>query len=159
MNPVGGRQSSRNGRAHALGEEPKISEETDGAKAQGEEDDAFLSDEDLHDDEEAGLTAQDRRRKQRRKRRNTQLDNRIVKEKVTADDKKQADQTVLRRLLVNGTLILLWYLFSLGISLVSNQPLIQTAQPTRNEAQWLIVARKDKRHFCSSAHESHQALF
>ncbi|OAA68605.1 hypothetical protein SPI_00800 [Niveomyces insectorum RCEF 264] len=36
---------------------------------------------------------------------------------ITADERKEADKAVLRRLLINGTLIGLWYLFSLSISL------------------------------------------
>lgn len=99
----------------ALGEEPKISEEA--ADANGELDDVF-SDEDLHDDEETGLTRNDRQRKRRKRRRNTLLDNRIARDKATAEERKEADQGVVRSLVVNGILILLWYLFSLCISLV-----------------------------------------
>ncbi|PHH72783.1 hypothetical protein CDD83_4878 [Cordyceps sp. RAO-2017] len=77
-----------------------------------------FSDQDAHDDEEMGLTSRDRDRRRRKRRRNTRLDNRIAQEKdVSPDEMKEADQDVMRRLLVNGLFILLWYMFSLSISL------------------------------------------
>lgn len=105
-------------------DEPKISEESE-ATVKGKDGimrgvpNDYVSDEDLHDDEETGLTAKERKRKQRKKRRNTLLDQRIARDNVTAEEKKEADQNVVRKLAVNGTLIGLWYLFSLCISLVS----------------------------------------
>ncbi len=102
-------------------DEPKISEEglemiaprID--RSEGED----LSDEDLHDDEEVGLTGKDKRRKRQKRHRNTRLDQRIVREKIISDEeKKVADRNVLRRLLINASLIGLWYFFSLCISLV-----------------------------------------
>lgn len=105
-------------------DEPKISEESE-ATVKGKDGilrgvpNEYVSDEDLHDDEETGLTAKERKRKQRKKRRNTLLDQRIARDNVTVEEQKEADQTVARRLAVNGTLIGLWYLFSLCISLVS----------------------------------------
>lgn len=77
-----------------------------------------LTDEDLHDDEEAGLTGKDRRRKRRKRRRNQLLDQRIAKDDISPEEKKEADRNVVRRLLINGVLIGLWYFFSLSISLV-----------------------------------------
>lgn len=132
MSPTNGVHA--NGRAgHSRGQsvssqfhsnEPKISEESQstikdkkGVMSNLAPDD--FSDEDLHDDEETGLTAKERRRRQKKKRRNTRLDQRVVEDSVTADERKEADQTVIRKLAVNGTLIGLWYLFSLCISLVS----------------------------------------
>ena len=76
----------------------------------------------MHDDEETGLTQKERRRKQKKRRRNTRLDQRIVRDKLTDEERKEADQTVMRRLGVNAILIGLWYLFSLSISLVSLRP-------------------------------------
>ncbi|ATY63382.1 nucleotide-sugar transporter, putative [Cordyceps militaris] len=77
-----------------------------------------FSDDDVHDDEELGLTAQDRTRKQKQRRRLTRLDQRIAKEKnLSVDEQQLADRSVIRRLLINGGLILLWYIFSLSISL------------------------------------------
>ncbi|KAG6097761.1 hypothetical protein E4U31_005000 [Claviceps sp. LM219 group G6] len=76
------------------------------------------SDEDIQDDEEMGLTGKDRARKQKKRRKNTLLDNRFVREKkLSPDEKKEADRNFVRNLFVNGSLILLWYFFSLSISL------------------------------------------
>lgn len=63
----------------------------------------------LEDDEETGLTARDRRRRRRRKRRNTLLDQRIVPEsKLTKEEEKAANQTVIRSMAINAVLIGLW---------------------------------------------------
>ncbi|KAI0428100.1 triose-phosphate transporter family-domain-containing protein [Xylaria sp. FL1042] len=102
--------------------EPKISEEDSGlynsrSNARDDDDDSFLSDEDLHDDEETGLTSKDKRRKQAKRRRSTRLDQRIVRDNLTDEERKQADQSVIRRLATNAVLIGLWYMFSLSISL------------------------------------------
>ncbi|KAK3336615.1 triose-phosphate transporter family-domain-containing protein [Cercophora scortea] len=114
------RPRDRSTGSRAMGyDEQKISEEGSerGAFDPQDTDDEGLSDEDLHDDEEAGLTGRDRRRKRRKRNHNTLLDQRIVRQTISAAEKKAADKTVLRSLLVNGTLIGLWYLFSLSISL------------------------------------------
>jgi solute carrier family 35 protein C2 len=64
----------------------------------------------LDDDEETGLTKKVRRKNARRKRRNTLLDQRVVPElSYTKEEKKLADQSLMRDMLVNVTLILLWY--------------------------------------------------
>ncbi|KAI0860719.1 triose-phosphate transporter family-domain-containing protein [Xylaria cubensis] len=100
--------------------EPKISEEDlvpYASRPNAREDDDSLSDEDLHDDEETGLTNKDKRRRQKKRRRNTRLDQRIVRDNLTDEERKQADQNVVRRLAVNAALIGLWYMFSLSISL------------------------------------------
>ena len=81
---------------------------------------ADLSDDDLQDDEETGLTGNDRGRRSRRKITNTLLDHRIAAEAVTAEEKQEADVHVLKNMLINGILIALWYVFSLSISLVSS---------------------------------------
>ncbi|KAF3062014.1 putative transporter C22E12.01 [Daldinia childiae] len=99
--------------------EGKISEEDqrrDASRSDSKEDDS-LSEEDLHDDEETGLTKKDKRRKQAKRRRNTRLDQRIARDKITDEERKEADQDVFKKLVVNGVLIGLWYLFSLSISL------------------------------------------
>ncbi|KAH8881244.1 TPT-domain-containing protein [Thozetella sp. PMI_491] len=101
-------------------DEPKILEEdaddeTSALRPDRRGDD--LSDEDLHDDEETGLTSKERRRKRQKRRRNTMLDQRIVREKLTTEERKVADQNVARQVLINCSLIGLWYLFSLSISL------------------------------------------
>ncbi|KAI0161120.1 TPT-domain-containing protein [Hypoxylon sp. FL1284] len=97
----------------------KISEESqthDASKSEDTEGDS-LSEEDLHDDEETGLTKKDRRRKRAKRRRNTRLDQRIAREKITDEERKEADQNVFKKLAINAVLIGLWYLFSLSISL------------------------------------------
>lgn len=132
MSPASGAipQPGRNGHTRGpsvsgqfLMDEPKISEESESTVkgktgALRTTPQADFSDEDLHDDEETGLTAKERKGKQRKKRRNTLLDQRIARDKISAEERKQADQNVVRNLTVNGCLIGLWYLFSLCISLV-----------------------------------------
>lgn len=128
--PSGSGRSSRP-RTHSIrsqvdgSDDTKILEEgsTDAsALRRADRSDDSLSDEDLHDDEETGLTTKDKRRKRQKKRRNTQLDQRIVRESITAEEKREADQNVVKKSLVNLTLIGLWYLFSLSISIVSCIP-------------------------------------
>jgi solute carrier family 35 protein C2 len=70
-----------------------------------------MSNDGLEDDEETGLTKRDRRRRRRRKRRNTLLDQRIVPndDTYTKEEKKLADQNLIKSMLVNGVLIALWY--------------------------------------------------
>lgn len=64
----------------------------------------------LEDDEETGLTKRDRRRRRRRKRRNTLLDQRVVPtDTYTKEEKKLADQNLLKSMMINGVLIGLWY--------------------------------------------------
>lgn len=79
-------------------------------------------DEDLRDDEETGLTRKERNRRRRAKRRNTLLDQRVAPEKMSMDEKGEPDETVTRAVLINAGLIMLWYIFSLSISLVSPVP-------------------------------------
>ncbi|KAF5708908.1 Gog5p-like vanadate resistance protein [Fusarium mundagurra] len=104
-------------------EEPKISEENldaNGFAIQKDESaDDSLSDEDLQDDEETGLTRKDKQRRQKKRSRNTQLDQRIVRDNkaISKEERKEADKTVFKSLMVNVVLILLWYLFSLSISI------------------------------------------
>ncbi|KAH7326656.1 triose-phosphate transporter family-domain-containing protein [Stachybotrys elegans] len=78
-----------------------------------------FSDDDLQDDEETGLTDKEKRRRRKKRRRNTRLDQRVARDKSTApeDQNTDVDKDVVRRLATNGLLILLWYLFSLSISL------------------------------------------
>jgi solute carrier family 35, member C2 len=120
-NPRAGTPRASNGRS--VGDpEPKISEEDQllyNSEPNGRDDD-FLSDEDLHDDEETGLNSKDKRRKQRKRRRNTRLDQRIVRDKLTDEERRQANKNIFQKLAINAGLIGLWYIFSLSISLVSN---------------------------------------
>lgn len=133
MSPSNGfaRGNRPRGQSVGLQEEPKISEEGDddpwGFQADRGED--SVSDEDLHSDEEAGLTEQDRRRKEKKRRRNTRLDNRIIRENITQEERREADQNVVKNLLINGSLIGLWYLFSLSISLVRSPVILAAGVP------------------------------
>ena len=77
-------------------------------------------------DEEPGLTSEERRKYLRRKRRKHQLDFRIADEptygSLSNDAAKLADRQVLRSLVINTLLIVSWYTFSLSISIVSPPP-------------------------------------
>lgn len=84
--------------------------------------DYISSDDDLHDDEETGLTAKQRRQRRRRRQQRRQLDARIADVKASKHDTLPlgfTDSDVFRRLSINAGLILLWYFFSLSISIVS----------------------------------------
>lgn len=76
------------------------------------------SDEELTDDEEAGLTRKDKRRRKRRKTINTKLDERIAGS-MGASGWSLADRNVIKASLINALLIASWYLFSVSISVVS----------------------------------------
>lgn len=81
---------------------------------------ALSEDEGVQDDEETGLTGKDKLRRKKRRRRNTLLDQRIVGEsRATAEEKKEATQSVVKSSLINLSLIGMWYFCSLSISLVS----------------------------------------
>ncbi|CAL3973224.1 unnamed protein product [Diplocarpon coronariae] len=115
-------KSKRASGAHdspSLAEDPKL-ELSDGTSSDDLELED-LSDEGLQEDEETGLTGKDKRRRRRRRRRNTWLDQRVAEESgkavISDEEKKEADQNVFKRSLVNGLLIGLWYLFSLSISI------------------------------------------
>ena len=90
--------------------------------------DDLSEEEELQDDEETGLTGKHKDRRKRKRRRNTLLDQRVAANiTITAEEKKEADQNVVKNLLINGFLIGLWYLFSLSISIVS--PILPTDTP------------------------------
>jgi solute carrier family 35 protein C2 len=79
--------------------------------------DDMASDEGLEDDEETGLTGQDRQQRRRRKRKNRRLDQRIVEDdKYKKEEEKLANQSVIHSILINTLLVCLWYLFSISIS-------------------------------------------
>ncbi|KAL2128087.1 hypothetical protein VTI74DRAFT_9741 [Chaetomium olivicolor] len=113
------RSQSIRGPANNGDEEDKIVEESsdEDSPRLGEASDVDLTDEDLHDDEETGLTGKDRRRKRRKRRRNQLLDQRIARDTISPEEKKEADRNVVKSLVINGVLIGLWYFFSLLISL------------------------------------------
>ncbi|KXT02369.1 hypothetical protein AC578_218 [Pseudocercospora eumusae] len=74
--------------------------------------------EDLTDDEETGLTETERKKRRRRKRQDAEPANRIAGDKniQAAEEKGIAKATMIRRLVINGLLIGLWYSFSISIS-------------------------------------------
>lgn len=105
-------------------DEQKAAEDADvsdlSSIAESVELDLMSSDDDLHDDEETGLTARQRRQRRRRRRQRRQLDARIAGGKAARDlSLGLGDKDVMKRLLGNAGLILLWYFFSLAISIVS----------------------------------------
>ncbi len=68
-------------------------------------------------DEETGLTKRERRQKIHQQ---DQLDAQTgAHVPVTKHEARLADRDVVKKLLVNSVLILLWYIFSLSISIVS----------------------------------------
>lgn len=80
---------------------------------------SISSEDDMTDDEEAGLNAQDKNHRRRRRKRNTQLDQRVLGvDQVSQQEKSKADKNVLNALLINALLIASWYFFSLSISIV-----------------------------------------
>lgn len=82
--------------------------------------DDIRSDDGLEDDEETGLTAQDRQKRMKRKRRNTRTDERIVHDGgVSKEEERLATQSFMHHALINAVLIGLWYSFSISISVVS----------------------------------------
>ena len=137
MNPVGASSSSRHRSPRPRSsagkgidpDEPKLVVEDTRVQEVARRDDRLseddLSDEDLHIDEEAGLTGADRRRKSRKRSRNTRLDQRIARDRISEAEKQEADKAVLKNAVINVVLILLWYFFSLSISLVSKRPIFQ----------------------------------
>ncbi|RFU28909.1 hypothetical protein B7463_g7431, partial [Scytalidium lignicola] len=103
----------------------------DDSKSTSEElelEDLSEEDEGLQDDEETGLTGRDRSRRRRRKRRNTLLDQRVVptgeEMKITAEEKKEADQSVIRRSAINLGLIGLWHHDELADDEAEKKPLM-----------------------------------
>jgi len=82
--------------------------------------DDIRSDEGLEDDEETGLTKQDRQKRTRRKRRNTLADERIVPDgDISKEEERLASASFMRDAIINCILIGLWYTFSISISVVS----------------------------------------
>jgi len=117
------RGPTKGGNSTSIQEESQPGDDDDASTSDNVELDDLSEEDGLQDDEETGLTGKDKRRIKKRKRRNTLLDHRIAGEaQITAEEKREADQSVLRRSLVNGLLIGLWYIFSLSISIVRTSP-------------------------------------
>ena len=88
----------------------------------------FASGDALTDDEETGLTKKDKEHRKRRRRRITRPDGRVVGSvKTSSREHRDADRNVLKALVINVSLIMAWYLFSLSISIVSDTPRIRYA--------------------------------
>lgn len=98
----------------------------------------YPTDDNLNDDEETGLTTQ--QRKQRgllRRKRREETDGREVV--LSVAQKHLADKAVVRRLAVNVMFILLWYLFSVSISLVCPDSLTVVSGSVEAVADCLAV--------------------
>lgn len=136
MQPVGGQsvhlgqvpaRSITPSRGHvassSVAEQPGILEDDEDSGSPFELDDTSrgsFSDEDLNEDEEMGLTSGERAEKRKKRQRSMRLDQRIVPEKSPSPVARTTpDQSLMRQIMINGGLILLWYLFSLSLSLVS----------------------------------------
>ncbi len=131
MNPLDTSATGRSGRSPRSAIEARRNTQGDGTAERPSLEESTsedveldnLSEDGLQDDEETGLTGKSKGKRRQRRRTNTLLDNRIASEiKVTAEEKKEADQTVLKKSVVNVILIGLWYLFSLSISIVRSTP-------------------------------------
>lgn len=106
-------------------QEPLTAEDTDASDpsssaVETRELDNMMSSDDDQYDEETGLTAHQKRQRRRRRRQRRKLDARIADVKSTRSilQLNLADRNVVRKLFVNAGLILLWYFFSLSISIV-----------------------------------------
>ena len=100
-------------------------------------------------DEETGLTKRERRQKRRQE---DQLDVRIGEHvPVTKHEARLADRDVVKKLLINSVLILLWYIFSLSISIVSHSGYLRsysdTADRCRQYNKWMFDGKHLDFHF------------
>lgn len=83
-------------------------------------------------DEETRLTKRERRQKRRQQ---DQLDVRIGEHvAVSKHEARLADRDVIKKLLINSVLILLWYIFSLSISIVSSSATCYVQRATYHDA-------------------------
>ncbi|KAM3080209.1 hypothetical protein ACMFMF_003618 [Clarireedia jacksonii] len=115
-------RGKRSPRTSNIGEDSKLVDRGSDDDSKSTSDDMELNnlseEGDLQDDEETGLTAKSKAMRTKKKRRNTTLDHRIAGDAViTAEEKKAADKNVVKKSLINGVLIGLWYMFSLSISI------------------------------------------
>ncbi|CAI7584592.1 unnamed protein product [Penicillium discolor] len=79
--------------------------------------DPMSSDDDQYD-EETGLTSHQKRQRRRRRKQRRKLDARIADVRGQGSIREiLSDRNVVKKLLINGGLILLWYFFSLSISI------------------------------------------
>lgn len=126
--PGEGRSESSGGTASGADQgyqQPTKDERSDGSLIESEstEMDHVNSDDNMNDDEETALTTHERRKiLHMRRRQRRDLDSRIVDTRITNSGRRMADQTVVKKLAMNTVFILLWYIFSLAISIVSYAP-------------------------------------
>ncbi|CAI7637495.1 unnamed protein product [Penicillium glandicola] len=102
-------------------QEPLTAEDTDASDilsgAESLELDPMSSDDDQYD-EETGLTTHQKRQRRRRRKQRRKLDARIADVKGHGSIREiLSDRNIVKKLLINGGLILLWYFFSLSISI------------------------------------------
>ena len=84
----------------------------------------MLSDEELDDDEETGLTEAQRQKRTQRKEQSARLDSQISGVETITDvggsignpDDKLVNATMMKNIIINTLLIVLWYSFSIAIS-------------------------------------------
>jgi solute carrier family 35 protein C2 len=82
--------------------------------------DDIVSENGLEDDEETGLTSQDRQKRRKRKRRGTLLNERVAPGADTREEElRLANSSFWSAVIMNSVLIGLWYLFSIAITVVS----------------------------------------
>ncbi|KAB8303247.1 hypothetical protein EYC80_004691 [Monilinia laxa] len=115
-------RAKRSPRSATFGGDSKLGDRVSDDDSRSTSDDMelnnFSEEGDLQDDEETGLTAKSKAKRKKKKIRNQSMDHRIVGDNiVTKDEKKEADWNVVRKSLMNGVLISLWYIFSLSISI------------------------------------------
>lgn len=117
-------RTKRSPRSSTIGEDLKPGDRGSDDDSKSTSDDMELnnfSEGDLQDDEETGLTAKSKAKRKKKKIRQQSMDHRIAGDvKTTLDEKKEADWNVVKKSLMNGVLIGLWYIFSLSISIVSS---------------------------------------
>lgn len=116
--------SHGDGGNHKREEEPLTAEDPDASDnlsaSETLELDPMSSDDDQYD-EETGLTTHQKRQRRRRRKQRRRLDARIADVKGQSSIREiLSDRKIVQNLLINGGLILLWYLFSLSISIVSD---------------------------------------
>lgn len=135
------------------------------------------SDDALTDDEETGLTGNDKRKRTRRRTLNSQLDERVAGSMSASTSRwSLADRNVIKASLINALLIASWYLFSVSISVVcyfipswmlessdtygsttggclAKKPSISTFPYSLHACTWLFSSFSQVP-FCMSSHDS-----
>ena len=106
-------------------EEARTSSQSSRSISEDMEMDKMASDYELTDDEETGLTKQDKSQRRQRRRRNTLLDETITgDDKTSKHERKLADINVLKNSAINALLIGLWFVYSSNFMEVRNSYLL-----------------------------------